>query len=79
MLGIDLTGKIEFERVVDPPTIARNTSSFGGALYGISSNGMPEEAQFQKWLDAVIPPFQEESEVTIRLVDEAESHEDCRR
>lgn len=40
MLGIDLTGKIEFERVVDPPTIARNTSSFGGALYGISSNGM---------------------------------------
>ncbi len=40
ILGVDLTGKIEFERVVDPPTIAKNTSSFGGALYGISSNGM---------------------------------------
>ena len=39
------------------------------------NSGMPEEAQFQKWLDAVIPQFQEESEVTIRLVDEAESHE----
>ena len=38
------------------------------------NSGMPEEAQFQKWLDAVIPQFQEESEVTIRLVDEAESH-----
>ncbi len=30
------------------------------------NSGMPEEAQFQKWLDAVIPQFQEESEVTIR-------------
>lgn len=40
ILGVDLTGKIEFERVVDPPTIAKTTSSFGGALYGISSNGM---------------------------------------
>ncbi len=39
------------------------------------NSGMPEEAQFQKWLDAVIPQFQEESEVTIRPVDEAESHE----
>lgn len=39
------------------------------------NSGLPEEAQFQTWLDAVIPPFQEESEVTIRLVDEAESHE----
>jgi probable rRNA maturation factor len=39
------------------------------------NSGMPDEAQFQKWLDAVIPQFQEESEVTIRLVDEAESHE----
>ena len=39
------------------------------------NSGMPEEAQFQKWLDAVIPQFQEESEVTIRLVDEAESPE----
>lgn len=36
--------------------------------------GLPEEAQFQRWLDAVIPQFQPESEVTIRLVDEQESH-----
>lgn len=35
---------------------------------------LPAEAQFQHWLDAVIPQFQAESEVTIRLVDEAESH-----
>lgn len=37
--------------------------------------GLPDESQFQRWLDGVIPQFQEESEVTIRLVDEAESHE----
>lgn len=37
--------------------------------------GLPDERQFQAWLDAVIPQFQEESEVTIRLVDDAESHE----
>ena len=40
MLGIDLQPIIEFEQVLDPPTIARTTSSVGGALYGISSNGM---------------------------------------
>jgi len=40
MLGIDLKPLIDFEQVVDPPTIARTTSSFGGSLYGISSNGM---------------------------------------
>jgi probable rRNA maturation factor len=39
------------------------------------NTGLPEESQFQKWLDAVIPQFQAESEVTIRLVDTAESHE----
>lgn len=39
------------------------------------TGGLPEEAQFQRWLDAVIPQFGEEAEVTIRLVDEAESHE----
>ena len=38
-------------------------------------SGLPEESQFQTWLNAVIPQFQEESEVTIRLVDEAESHD----
>ncbi len=37
--------------------------------------GLPDESQFQGWLNAVIPQFQEESEVTIRLVDTAESHD----
>ena len=40
-----------------------------------NNSGLPEESQFQTWLNAVIPQFQEESEVTIRLVDEAESHD----
>ncbi|STR40815.1 metal-dependent hydrolase YbeY [Klebsiella michiganensis] len=39
------------------------------------NSGMPDEALFQRWVDSVIPQFQEESELTIRLVDEAESHE----
>ncbi|OSN06151.1 rRNA maturation RNase YbeY [Lonsdalea britannica] len=38
-------------------------------------DGLPSEAHFQRWLDAVLPQFQAESEVTIRIVDEAESHE----
>jgi len=37
--------------------------------------GLPDEALFQRWLDAVIPQFQKEAEVTVRLVDDAESHE----
>ncbi|RRZ93760.1 rRNA maturation RNase YbeY [Erwinia sp. 198] len=37
--------------------------------------GLPAEADFQRWLEAVLPQFQEESEVTIRMVDEAESRE----
>ncbi|PKH20532.1 rRNA maturation RNase YbeY [Enterobacterales bacterium CwR94] len=37
--------------------------------------GLPSEAQFQHWLEAVLPQFQAESEVTLRLVDEAESQE----
>ena len=37
--------------------------------------GLPEEATFQRWLEAVLPQFQEEAEVTIRLVDEAESNQ----
>jgi probable rRNA maturation factor len=40
-----------------------------------SSEGLPAENDFQQWLEAVLPQFQEESEVTIRIVDEAESHE----
>ena len=38
------------------------------------NSGLPEESQFQTLLNAVIPQFQEESEVTIRVVDTAESH-----
>lgn len=40
-----------------------------------SGQGLPTEADFQRWLEAVLPQFQPESEVTIRVVDEAESHE----
>ncbi|CCP02529.1 Putative metalloprotease ybeY [Erwinia amylovora Ea644] len=40
-----------------------------------SQQGLPTEADFQRWLEAVLPQFQSESEVTIRLVDEAESHQ----
>jgi len=37
--------------------------------------GLPSEADFRRWLEAVLPQFQPESEVTIRLVDVAESQE----
>mgnify|MGYP000987360074 FL=1 len=40
-----------------------------------NAEGMPQAADFQRWLDAAILPFQEEAEVTVRLVDEAESQE----
>ncbi|MFG1175034.1 rRNA maturation RNase YbeY [Erwiniaceae bacterium CAU 1747] len=40
-----------------------------------SEQGLPTEADFRRWLEAVLPQFQPESEVTIRVVDEAESHE----
>ena len=36
---------------------------------------LPDESQFHRWLSAAVTPFQPESEVTVRLVDEAESHE----
>ncbi|MBD8511725.1 rRNA maturation RNase YbeY [Photobacterium sp. CAU 1568] len=36
-------------------------------------SGMPTEADFQRWLEAAVTPFQTETEVTVRLVDEAES------
>ncbi|MGO2158507.1 MAG: rRNA maturation RNase YbeY [Serratia proteamaculans] len=39
------------------------------------NSGLPDEAIFQHWLEGVLPQFQEEAEVTIRLVDEAESNE----
>ncbi|MEQ4925169.1 rRNA maturation RNase YbeY [Proteus hauseri] len=40
-----------------------------------NAQGLPDEAQFMTWLEAVLPQFQPVSEVTIRIVDEAESHE----
>ncbi|WP_338576945.1 rRNA maturation RNase YbeY [Erwinia sp. E_sp_B04_8] len=39
------------------------------------TEGLPAESDFRCWLEAVLPKFQEESEVTVRVVDEAESHE----
>lgn len=40
-----------------------------------NTEGLPSEADFQRWVNGVIPSFQQEAELTIRLVDEAESHE----
>ncbi|WP_318414141.1 rRNA maturation RNase YbeY [Photobacterium leiognathi] len=40
-----------------------------------SQDGLPTEAEFQQWLDAAVTPFQADAEVTIRLVDGADSHE----
>ena len=40
-----------------------------------SPDGLPTEAQLQGWLDGTILGFQPEAEVTVRLVDEAESRE----
>ncbi|AXF75225.1 rRNA maturation RNase YbeY [Erwinia tracheiphila] len=37
--------------------------------------GLPTESEFHHWLEAVLPQFQEESEVTIRIVDETESQQ----
>ncbi|NIH15610.1 rRNA maturation RNase YbeY [Serratia symbiotica] len=39
------------------------------------SNNLPDETAFQRWLRAVLLKFKEEAEVTVRLVDEAESNE----
>ncbi|MBP2844849.1 rRNA maturation RNase YbeY [Dickeya oryzae] len=39
-----------------------------------NSHGLPSEADFRRWLEAVLPQFQDEAEVTIRVVDEEESH-----
>ena len=36
---------------------------------------LPTEAQFQQWLEAAILPFQDVAEVTVRIVDEAESQQ----
>ncbi|PSV41353.1 rRNA maturation RNase YbeY [Photobacterium sp. GB-36] len=39
-----------------------------------SLDGLPTEAEFQQWLNTAVIPFQADAEVTIRLVDEKESH-----
>ncbi len=39
-----------------------------------SQDGLPSDAEFQRWLNAAVTPFQADAEVTIRLVDEEESH-----
>jgi len=39
------------------------------------TDDLPGEAQLQGWLDGTILGFQEEAEVTVRIVDEAESRE----
>lgn len=36
---------------------------------------LPSEQQFQQWLEAAILPFQDVAEVTVRIVDEAESQQ----
>ncbi|MGK2960249.1 MAG: rRNA maturation RNase YbeY [Candidatus Malihini olakiniferum] len=37
--------------------------------------GLPSKQDFQRWLEAMLPQFQSEAEVTIRIVDKSESHE----
>ncbi|WP_323065012.1 rRNA maturation RNase YbeY [Aeromonas jandaei] len=44
-------------------------------LASASTVGLPSEAQLQGWLDGTILGFQPEAEVTVRIVDEAESNE----
>ncbi|WP_457913838.1 rRNA maturation RNase YbeY [Candidatus Gillettellia adelgis] len=38
------------------------------------SHSLPNKTTFQRWLEAILPQFQKQSEVTIRLVNEAESN-----
>ncbi|MBZ6072240.1 MULTISPECIES: rRNA maturation RNase YbeY [Aeromonas] len=40
-----------------------------------NEQGLPSEADFQRWLDGTVLGFQPEAEVTVRLVDEAESQD----
>lgn len=40
-----------------------------------SASDLPDATQFQRWLQAAILPFQDEAEVTIRIVDEQESQQ----
>ncbi len=40
-----------------------------------AAKDLPTENQIQQWLEAAILPFQAEAEVTVRIVDEAESQQ----
>ncbi|MGF1774215.1 rRNA maturation RNase YbeY [Vibrio wakamikoensis] len=40
-----------------------------------SEQGLPSADELQRWLDKTIIPFQKEAELTIRIVDEQESHQ----
>ncbi|MFC0229574.1 rRNA maturation RNase YbeY [Serratia aquatilis] len=40
-----------------------------------NTEGLPDEATFQRWLESVLPQFQEVAEVTVRVVDEEESNQ----
>lgn len=40
-----------------------------------SSTDLPKESDFQRWLNAVLPSYRTESEVTVRIVDEIESQQ----
>lgn len=40
-----------------------------------TASNLPSEAQIQLWLNAAVSPFQPVAEVTVRIVDEAESQQ----
>ncbi|WP_299689593.1 rRNA maturation RNase YbeY [uncultured Vibrio sp.] len=40
-----------------------------------NEQGLPTKQEIQLWLDKTIPPFQENAELTIRIVDTQESHQ----
>ena len=40
-----------------------------------TADNLPTETQVQQWLEAAILPFQAEAEVTVRIVDDAESQQ----
>lgn len=40
-----------------------------------NETNLPSQALIQQWLDQIITPFQADAEITVRIVDEAESHQ----
>jgi len=40
-----------------------------------TADNLPSEAHIQQWLEAAIVPFQDDAEVTVRIVDQAESQQ----